>query len=103
MITKKDVALKILQLGKAGFTTQEDGYKKLDECIDLIDRHVSEQLSIQGVSISLLKKYMIHVEQCEGVNFVSDIDRPWSKVEFTKEEITYLQKLDKEINESNEC
>jgi len=49
MITKKDVALKILQIGKAGFTTQEDGYKKLDECIALIDKHVTEQLSIQGV------------------------------------------------------
>lgn len=49
MITKKDVALKILQVGKTGFTTQEDGYKKLDKCIALIDKHVTEQLSIQGV------------------------------------------------------
>ena len=61
-----------------------------------------DELRIGGVSISLLKKYMIHVEQCESVNFVSYIDNPWSKVEFTKEEIAYLQKLDKEIDESNE-
>lgn len=49
MITNKDVALKILQVGKAGFTTQEDGYKKLDECIALIDKHVSERLNLSGV------------------------------------------------------
>jgi hypothetical protein len=63
----------------------------------------TEQLILSSVSISLLKKYMIHGEQCKGVNFVSDIDRPWSGVEFTKEEIAYLQELDKEIEESNEC
>ncbi len=69
----------------------------------LIKEAQNEPLILYGVSISLLKKYMIHVENCEGVNFVSDIGRTWSEVEFTKEEIDYLQKLDKEINESNEC
>lgn len=49
----------------------------------------------------LLKKYMIHVEQCEGVNFVSQINWRGIEVEFTKEEVAYLQKLDKEIDESN--
>jgi hypothetical protein len=50
MITNKEVALKILQVGKAGFDTQEDGYKKLDECIELIDKHVAKQLILSGVS-----------------------------------------------------
>ena len=50
MITNKEVALKILQVGKAGFDTQEDGYKKLDECMELIDKHIAEQLILLGVS-----------------------------------------------------
>lgn len=53
MKTNKDVALKILQVGKAGFTTQEDGYKKLDECIALIDKYVAEQLILSGVGNSV--------------------------------------------------
>ena len=47
MITSKDVALKILQVGKAGFITQEEGFEKLDECIALIDAHVAHKLTVK--------------------------------------------------------
>jgi len=50
MITKKDVALKILKVGKAGFTTQEDGLKKLAECEKLVEDYGNEQLILSGVS-----------------------------------------------------
>ena len=56
MIKNREVALKILQVGKAGFSTQEDGFKKLDECIELIDKHVAEQLILSGVVKSLNDK-----------------------------------------------
>lgn len=69
----------------------------------LIKEAQTEQLALYGVSISLLKKYMQHVENCEGVNFVSDIGMSWSGIEFSKEEKALLEKLDKEIEESNEC
>jgi hypothetical protein len=62
-----------------------------------------EQLRLHVFSISLLKKYMQHVENCEGVNFVSDIGRDWSGIEFSKEEKALLEKLDAEIEQSNEC
>lgn len=64
---------------------------------------IKKALYIPVVSISLLKKYIQHVENCEGVNFVSDIGSPWSGIEFSKEEKALLEKLDKEIEESNEC
>jgi len=62
-----------------------------------------KQLTLTNVSISLLKKYMQHVENCEGVNFVSDIGRDWSGIEFSKEEKALLEKLDAEIEQSDEC
>lgn len=40
-MTTKELALKILQIGKAGFDTQKDGYSKLDDCIQLIEIHIS--------------------------------------------------------------
>jgi len=56
MIKNREVALKILQVGKAGFSTQEDGFKKLDECIELIDKHVAEQLILSDVGCSCANK-----------------------------------------------
>ena len=64
---------------------------------DLLKTHLSEQLFIHVVSISLLKKYIQHVENCEGVNFVSYIGMSCSGIEFSKEEKALLEKLDAEI------
>jgi len=75
---------------------------EMDKYCDYLEEQ-NKQLSIHVVSISLLKKYMQHVENCEGVNFVSDIGMSWSGIEFNKEEKALLEKLDEEIEESNEC
>jgi hypothetical protein len=74
-----------------------------DKIEALLKEIETEQLRLHVVSISLLKKYMQHVENCEGVNFVSDIGRDWSGIEFSKEEKALLEKLDAEIEQSNEC
>ena len=50
------------------------------------------------LDISLLKKYMEHVEDCEGVTFVSNIGKHSSCIEFTEEEKRTLQNLDDDIN-----
>lgn len=43
----------------------------------------------------LLGKYVIHVGQCEGTTFISNCNsKHHSDVEFTKEEIEVLKKLD---------
>lgn len=45
----------------------------------------------------LLKKYIEHVEECEGVNFIDDCNLSFtSNVEFTEEEIEYLLILENE-------
>jgi len=79
------------------------GYKNEDLINEIEQIYNKQQLPIHGVSITLLKKYMQHVENCEGVNFVSDIGMSWSCVDFTKEEKALLEKLDDEIEQSNEC
>ena len=78
--------------------------KIFDIVTDLIRDDISKEqaidklLILHSVSISLLKKYIQHVEDCEGVNFVSDINRWPSEQKFSKEEKALLEKLDKEIN-----
>tara|TARA_R110000822_G_scaffold272966_2_gene395468 strand:- start:168 stop:425 length:258 start_codon:yes stop_codon:yes gene_type:complete len=80
--------------------------KIFDIVTDLIRDDISKEqaidklLILHSVSISLLKKYIQHVEDCEGVNFVSDINRWPSEQKFSKEEKALLEKLDKEIEES---
>lgn len=49
----------------------------------------------------LLKKYMAHVLDSEGVTFVLYINDPHSSVEFTDEEISILKKLEDEIKKTN--
>lgn len=44
---------------------------------------------------ALLKKYMLHVSECEGWSFVENIDdHTRSSVEFTDEEKAVLEKMD---------
>ena len=87
MITNKDVALKILQVGKAGFTTQEDGFKKLDECIELIDKHVSEQLNLCDVGVMLSIEFLEWTEK----GF-------WTKHEYRTEGVKEVAKWYNSIN-----
>ena len=63
--------------------------------IDAIDTEFFES-SLQAVEIAakpdyiLLKKYMQHVEECEGSNFLNKINAFKRKVKFTDEEIETL-------------
>ena len=41
----------------------------------------------------LLEKYIQHVYDCEGVNFISNIGDAFSTQDFTKEEKEYLEGL----------
>lgn len=45
----------------------------------------------------LLKKYMRHVQDCEGITFVQQIGDYMSEQEFTEQEKAVLEKLDDEI------
>jgi hypothetical protein len=54
-------------------------------------------MKLQDKDLTLLKKYMQHVEQCEGVNFVSDINEYMCDIKFTDEEKALLEKLDRDI------
>jgi hypothetical protein len=46
---------------------------------------------------TLLKKYMQHVIECEGISFVSHINDYTSDVLFTDEEAEELRKIDNEV------
>jgi hypothetical protein len=66
--------------------------------------HVEKQLNflnIPDVSISLLKKYMAHVADCEGIDFVDKIGLRPSYQKFSDKEKELLEDLSKEV--SNEC
>jgi hypothetical protein len=55
----------------------------------------------QEKDLTLLKKYMQHVEQCEGVNFVSKINGYIPDIKFTEDEKALLEQLDRDIELSN--
>lgn len=40
---------------------------------------------------ALLRKYVEHVSDCEGINYLSQIGESHSEVEFTPEEVAYLK------------
>lgn len=46
---------------------------------------------------ALLRKYVKHVTDCEGANYVDHIGDPLSEVEFTPEEAAELRRIDKEL------
>lgn len=45
--------------------------------------------------LELLKKYMRHVRDCEGIDFTGSLG---DEEEFTQEEVELLQAISKEIN-----
>lgn len=47
--------------------------------------------------VELLKKYMDHVTECEGIDFVDQIGCAHSDVEFTAEEIAELERISGEL------
>jgi len=49
----------------------------------------------------LLKKYMAHVTQVEGVNYLGHIGDPWeqSNIPFTEGELVELRKISREAKE----
>lgn len=49
----------------------------------------------------ILQKYMRHVEECEGVTFVSELNR--TNVEFSDYEINFLKTVDAQINIAECC
>jgi hypothetical protein len=49
----------------------------------------------------LLKKYMAHVTQVEGIDYLDHIGDPWeqSNIPFTEEELVELKKISQEVKE----
>lgn len=45
------------------------------------------------VPVSLLKKYIMHVDSCEGTDFISNLNDAHSDVRFTDDEIKTLEML----------
>jgi len=50
----------------------------------------------------LLKKYVSHVGDCEGVNFIDDCNNGISSVHFTNDEITWLNHIDETLRDEYE-
>jgi hypothetical protein len=46
----------------------------------------------------LLKKYIQHIKQCEGISFISKIGSPESEVFFTDDEWHKLMELERQID-----
>lgn len=64
----------------------------------LVNETKEQQLLINKDNDSLLIKFMEHTFNCSGCNYVSDIDQPWSGVNFTKKETQILEKIQESIN-----
>ena len=46
---------------------------------------------------ALLMKYMLHVEQCEGIDFTDRLNDAWEgEVQFTPEEVAELKRISEE-------
>lgn len=56
-----------------------------------------EKLDLHLVSISLLKKYMAHVMDNEGVSFVGYANDAYSNIKFTDNELETLKSINEEI------
>ena len=63
--------------------------------VELLENKVNQGqlLPIDGVSVALLKKYMNHVDDCEGIDFTGSIGERPSEQEFTDKEKSLLLKL----------
>lgn len=77
----------------------DDGGNEAERLMERLDKALEEgqSLPIDSVSVSLLKKYMSHVEECEGLDFVKSIG--CTEQVFTANEIDLLTKLSKENNQ----
>jgi 3-dehydroquinate synthase class II len=80
MITQNEIALKILNMGKEGYKNDADGFKKINQANDLIEKHVQEQLRLYGVVSEFFcededleyssKKCK---EQCDGCKWIENL------------------------------
>ena len=61
-MTQNEIALKILNMGKDGYKNDAEGFEKLNKANKLIEEHVTEQLRLYGVSVSLPSDPMVLAE-----------------------------------------
>jgi len=61
---------------------------------------VVDLLALLNTSNPLLEKYMAHVIDCEGIDYVSYIGGHMSDQKFTSDEKAFLQKLSDNINKN---
>ena len=76
---------------------QRKTIKQMSERIKELESLVSKNESLHLVSISLLKKYMAHVMDNEGVSFAENANDSWSNIKFTDNELQTLKYIHKEI------
>tara|TARA_R110000782_G_scaffold775_1_gene2528 strand:+ start:327 stop:581 length:255 start_codon:yes stop_codon:yes gene_type:complete len=72
-MTQNEIALKILNMGKDGYKNDAEGFEKLNQANDLIEKHVNEQLRLNDVSNrrELLIDLLTSLEKGGGNRFVS--------------------------------
>lgn len=58
-MTQNEIALKILNMGKDGYKDDAEVFEKLNKANKLIEEHVTEQLRLYGVSVSLPSDPMV--------------------------------------------
>jgi len=89
---KVELACKIMQLAVDNNSNKVDKANAIIKATQLIEMYTTEQLILSGVS--LLKKYIDHVGQCEGTDFISSCNMSYgSNVKFSDEEINILKTL----------
>ena len=72
-MTQNEIALKILNMGKEGYKNDVEGFEKLNQANDLIEKHLTEQLRLNDVSNrrELLIDFLTSLEKGGGNRFVS--------------------------------
>lgn len=86
-MTQNEIALKILNMGKDGYKNDAEGFEKLHQANDLIEKHVKEQLRLYGVADSADWKPTMYLRWYQHINpnpggfkkYPREIQQKWIK------------------------
>lgn len=90
-MTKNEIALKILNMGKEGYKNDAEGFEKLNKANKLIEEYVDEQLRLYRVS-GRFSSNDVDLSYCCGVFNVVGIDG-------LSEELKRLKEINKKPHE----
>ena len=92
-----------LREGEISRTVRVRGDEALFEKLEsLTPIEIGELLEQSVEQTSLFKKYMVHIEDQEGINFVDRVNEPHNAVELSEEEVWRLKALSGERSNATE-